>query len=201
MRPKLYWHVNLARRPLTPTWEALGFWALLTVVAIGFLGLDLGFMAVELHRVFRLYQHQQRYERQIRAWAQRIERIRETVRRTDTPRFRKECAFFTEQLRARSFRWTTMLQRLEAILPTETRLLAIAPTRLSERRRETAARVVTLSVEARNAAGFQTFLRRLYRLESFSDIRVQREQFNPQGGFLRYEVQAVYRPTPGGYKP
>jgi len=200
VRDHRYWRLNLARTPIRLRASTVGVWLLVALGAVAFLLTDLTLLALEAQRTYQAYRRRQSLRQAAVRQQAAIDRIRRQIQQADTPTFRQECAFLGQQLQARNFSWSDLLRHLEEVLPPDVRMQAITPNpRESSPGSPTAAAgaiPVALVVEARRLQDFTEMFRRMYQSGLFSDIRVRREERDPQTQTIRFDMTVLYRARP-----
>ncbi len=96
--------------------------------------------------------------------------------------------FINTQLAERAFSWSELLDRLEAVLPTDVRLSSVSPTFQPDGRVS-----LTLQLESKSPNGMIRTLERLIADPNFSDPFPSGEQATAEG--FRFAISGEYKPS------
>ena len=193
-RSRFRWRLNLAAHPLEPAPAIVALWIGLALVGLSLLSLDLYLIGQESFKMYRLYHKRNRYRQLAMEERERIRRFKKRIQTLDTPRFRDECAFLKEQVEARLFSWSHLLNDLEAVLPPGIRIVSISPTIDRETGRPG---MISIQAEARSLKDFTDMVAAFYRSGRFQRVKILRESPNPNQNVIRYDFTVRYRlPAP-----
>ena len=94
-----------------------------------------------------------------------------------------------EQIGARGFSWSELLDALEDVLPAQVRILSISPTVSHQKGIQ-----LRLQVVAKQLNDFTTFLTKMYESGRFTNIVIQSEKLIPDTRELEYSLSVAYQP-------
>ncbi len=183
------WNLNLAKKAFRQVGLLVSIWAgLLLLGFVLFAVSSVLFVqtTIEVVHYMKGIREQQvkvaRYEDDIRD-------IRRKIQKLDTKKFRTECAFLYEQIGARGFSWSELLDALEDVLPAQVRILSISPTVSHQKGIQ-----LRLQVVAKQLNDFTTFLTKMYESGRFTNIVIQSEKLIPDTRELEYSLSVAYQP-------
>lgn len=128
-------------------------------------------------------------EAQIEQERRRAEQAANQMRGIDLVRLSRQTKFVNTQLAERAFSWSELLERLEEVVPSDVRILSIAPNF-----NENGMVTLALTGEAKRADGMTVLLARLQRSTWFANPFPDNEHLEPTGGY-RFGMTVDYRPS------
>lgn len=182
-------HLNLAQRPFRdyrPVYAVVVVLSLLTA-----------FLMLNNFDTWYRYQRDTettraeiaKLENQIEQERQRMEAANGQIRAMDLNALSRQSKFVNAQLAERAFSWSELLERLEEVVPSDVRILSIAPNF-----NENGMVTLALTGEAKRADGMTVLLARLQRSTWFANPFPDNEHLEPTGGY-RFGMTVDYRPS------
>lgn len=130
-----------------------------------------------------------RVEGQIEQERRRAEQTAAQMRGIDLVKLSRQTKFVNMQLAERAFSWSELLERLEEVVPSDVRILSIAPNF-----NENGMVTLALTGEAKAADGMTVLLTRLQRSPWFANPFPGSENVDPAGGY-RFSMTVDYKPS------
>lgn len=184
------WHMNLAARPCEKAPASVAQWLLLAIIGVSLFFLDLSLVGHQSFAIFKVFREQGVQEKEAGGLLEQIRTMQNTLNRLDTKDFRKECQFLNQQLDARWFSWSRLLDALESVMPPSVRVTSITPRVVHI---PTEHVVISLTVEARSLTDFTNLITSFYESGEFFDIQIQRESPDPAKSIVIYDLNVKYQ--------
>jgi hypothetical protein len=197
--------LNLARRPF-----ANGRPVVRVSVLLGLLGMMLLFSNVAGYWRYLAESEAKRAERDaLSAQREQVERrigdLARQLQSFDLDRQNQQVLFLNQRIAERTFSWSTLLDRLSRELPSDVRLIALAPTSTAARSRNLAATSSTkkpsigeriplvIEGQAKSVQAMLQFVDRLFARAEFVDPNPQSQQ-EDEKGLIKFKLSVDYLP-------
>ena len=182
-------HVNLASRPYR---DYRPVYAVVVVAS-----LIIAFMMLTNFDTWYRYQRDTKntradiakYETQIEQEQKKAELANEQIKTIDLVSLGKQSKFVNAQLAERAFSWSELLDRLEATMPNDVRILSVAPSFGDDGNVH-----LNLNCEAKSTDGMTNTINRFNRSPHFASPFPNSEAISPSGGFS-FTLGVDYKPS------
>ena len=188
-----FWSLNLAAEPFERAPASVALWLTLALIGSLLLLLDITLVGRETLGIWRASRVQRQHQATALRLQSRIRQTQRTLESLDTKAFRRECEFLNQQVQARRFSWTRLLDALEHVMPPGVRVTSITPRVIPGPAEHV---LIGLTVEAKTLQDFTGLITKFYESGEFYDVQIERESPDPARGLITYDLSVSYRPRP-----